>query len=559
MRNFRKILIFFLFIIFSFVIINRLFDLQIRQGENFYIIGKKIRESRKHIKSKRGNIYDRNGRLLACDLTLYSVVAEPFKIENKKEIAQKLSEILKVDEKEILYKLYTKRFFSYIKRKVPDELVRKVKKLNIKGIYFLPESKRFYPNGEIASHILGFCGTDMNGLGGVEFFYDKYLKGEDGYFKGEFDARGSKKGLPIPISELREEKHPVNGCDIFLTIDMDLQRIAEREAEKAYNELKAKSVTILIMNPKTGEILASANKPSFDSNNFNNFKEEMWRNPIVSKVYEPGSVFKVFLISTGLEEGIIKRNSKFYCGGELKIHNTVLHDAEEREKHGFLEIPYILAHSCNICAAQIGLKIGKEKLSNYLKNFGFGDKTGIDLPGEEKGIFKPQMWGEVDLSRISFGHSVSVTPIQLLSAISCIANDGILMKPYIVKEIRNFQTKTLKKFSPEIVRKVITKKTADEITSYMVKVVKEGTGKLAKIDGYTVAGKTGTSQKSLGKLGYQKKYISSFAGFVPAESPKISILIIVDEPKGEYLAGKVAAPIFKNVAEECLFILRGGR
>lgn len=546
------------FLIFSFLLFFRLFNLQIKEGEKFYLIGKKIREVKKRIPSKRGNIYDRTGTLLATDLVSYSIVATPFLIEDKKETATLLSKILQISEKELLYRLYTKYFFSYIKRKASDKEVENVRKLKIKGIDFIPENKRFYPNGSTASHILGFCGMDMIGFAGVELSYEKYLQGEDGYFKTEFDARGFRRGLPIPIAEIKEEKQPVNGFDIYLTLDMNMQRIVEREIEEAYKNLKPKSLTILVMDPNTGEILAGANRPTFDPNIFNEFKSENWKNQIVSKVYEPGSIFKVFLIATALEEGIIKENSKFYCGGELKVCNTTIHDAEEGKAHGWLEIPDILVHSCNICAAQVGLKTGREKFSKSLREFGFGEKTGIDLPGEERGIFREKHWKEVDLSRISFGQGIAVTPVQLISAISSIANGGILMRPHIVKEIRNSEGKIIKKFSPEIVKRTISRKTADRMIKYMTDVVEKGTGKLAKIEGYSVAGKTGTSQKSFGKLGYQKKYISSFCGFVPANSPKLSILVIVDEPTGEYLASKVAAPIFRRVAEECLYYLERG-
>lgn len=555
-QKFRIKIIFFLIILLCFSLTFRLFNLQIKKGDYFLSIARKQREIKKDLPGKRGDIYDREDKLLTSNLILYSVVAEPYKIEDKRRVAKELSRILQIDEKELLYRLYTRYFFAHVKRKVSDGIVKEIKSLNIKGIEFIPESKRFYPNGAVACHLLGFCGVDSQGLSGIELSYDKYLKGKDGFFKTEFDARGLRKGLPIPVSYVRE-KEPEDGYDIFLTLDMNLQYLAEREAEETYNKWRAKGVTILMMNPKSGEILAAANRPVFDPNNFNKFREKDWKNPIISMVYEPGSTFKIFLIAAGLEEGIIKKKSKFYCGGELKMYDIPLHDAEESEAHGWLDIPGVLKHSCNICAAQIGLKIGKDKFCKYIKDFGFGNKTGVDLPAEEKGIFRPKTWGEVDISRVSFGQGIAATPIQLLSGVCCIANGGILMQPYLVKEIRNSQGEIVKRFFPHIVRKVISQNTAKEITQYMVGVVEEGTGKLVKIEGYSVAGKTGTSQKSFGRLGYQKRYISSFCGFIPAYFPKIAILVIIDEPKGEYFASRVAAPVFKKLAEESIYYLEG--
>ena len=419
----------------------------------------------------------------------------------------------------------------------------------IEGIGITKESRRYYPNRHLAANLIGFTGLDSTGLEGIELYYDSILKGIAKNVTGERDAMGR-----VMLYEDMEKKAPGRGMEVELTVDKTIQYIAENALKKAVESYKAKGATALVMNPHTGEVLAMANYPNFDPNDISGAGPRLWRNKTITDAFEPGSILKLFLVSAALEENIVQPKNRIWCeNGKYRVADRVFHDTKE---HGWLTVEEVIKYSSNIGAAKIGEKLGIERLIKYLRAFGFGEKTGIDLPGEGRGSFGDYRRGSgVALCTISFGHGVSATNIQLVSALSAIANGGFLMKPYTVRSIKDPNGNTISENNPVIIRRVISKEAAAKMTDMLITVTHGGgTGGNAAIDGFQVAGKTGTAQKpDLKKGGYlEDGYISSFMGFVPARNPKLAILVTVDEPMGEHYGGAVAAPVFREIASEGL-------
>lgn len=547
----RMKIAFCLLLVLFAALITHLFSIQVLQGNAFQVKAKKQRLRTISIEPKRGIIYDRDGQELTSNISLNSVFAMPYQIKEPQQIAKQLSKILDLDEREVYSQLVKPKFFVWIRRRVKDAKVKQIKSLNLEGISFTSESKRFYPQGMLLSHALGFAGIDCQGLAGLERSYEKFLAGEAGKVTAEMDVAG----LVIPAGYYQYSP-PSDGDNLILTIDSNIQYIVEREVEKVYREYRAKGAVVIVMDPCRGEILALASRPAFDPNSFTQFPPSSWRNSALSQVYEPGSTFKVFLAAAALEEKAIKLSDKFYCGGSYHVTHWTIHDTEGREKgHGWLTLKDILKFSCNVGAVQAGLRLGEKKFCKYIADFGFGEKTGIDLPGEERGLFSPQGWQKITLATASFGQGIGVTPLQMIRGLSAIANGGHLMRPYLVKEIRSPEGKIIKAFSPYEVRRIISKKTARQLTEMLEVVTREGTGRKANLKGYRVAGKTGTAQK-VGPGGYlEDKHVSSFFGFVPSSNPRLAILVVVDEPKGAYYGAVVAGPVFKRIAEETLCYL----
>jgi len=547
----RMKIVFCLLLVLFAALITHLFSIQVLQGNAFQVKAKKQRLRTIPIEPKRGIIYARDGQELTSNVSLNSVFAMPYQIKNPHYVAEQLSKILNLDEKKVYSQLVKPKFFVWIKRKVKDAKVKQIKSLNLEGISFTSESKRFYPQGMLLSHTLGFAGIDCQGLAGLERSYEKILAGKPGEVTAERDVAG----LVIPAGDY-QYRPPSDGDNLILTIDSSIQYIVEREIEKVYQEYRAKGAVVIVMDPYRGEILALASRPAFDPNNFAQFPPSSWRNSALSQVYEPGSTFKVFLAAATLEEKAIKLSDKFYCGGSCQVAHWTIHDIEGEEKgHGWLTLKDILKFSCNVGAVRVGLHLGKKEFCKYIADFGFGEKTGMDLPGEERGLFFPQRWSRVTLATASFGQGIGVTPLQMIGGLSAIANGGYLMRPYLVKEIRDSEGKIIKDFSPYKVRRVISKETAEKLTEMLEVVMREGTGKNANLKGYRVAGKTGTAQK-VGPGGYlEDKHVSSFFGFVPSSSPRLAVLVVVDEPKGAYYGAVVAGPVFKKIAEEALCYL----
>jgi cell division protein FtsI (penicillin-binding protein 3) len=496
---------------------------------------------------KRGTVYDRNLREMAVTIDVTSIGARTSKIKHPKAASRALAKILKTDRRYILKKLKSKGPFVWIKRQASPKETAAVKSLNLEGIEFVPERNRFYPNKTLASQAVGFTGLDGYGLEGIEFSYDDFLRGSAGKHTVFRDALGN-----VFDEEQEAERHN-GGRDIILTIDRAVQYIAESALEEAVKEYSAQSGMVIVMEPQTGAILAMAHIPFFNPNSYSDFNKELWRNRAITDPFEPGSTVKIFSAAAAIESSNIRAHDIFYCeNGAYKIGRNVVHDIK---KHGWLSLQQIVKYSSNIGAVKISEKVGAKRLYQMFRKFGFGSKTGIDSPGETAGsLAHYKNWTSVDTGAIAFGYGVSVSAIQLITAASAIANDGILMKPYLVQAITDQSGQPLKQFQPQVVRRVLTKKTARTVKAIMKTVTtKGGTGVNASLDGYTVCGKTGTARK-LDKNGTYSndRHMASFVGFTPADNPKLAILVVIDEPQGKYYGGTVAAPVFRRIAREAL-------
>ncbi|MCK5512399.1 MAG: penicillin-binding protein 2, partial [Thermodesulfovibrionia bacterium] len=443
--------------------------------------------------------------------------------------------------------------FMWLARKMDVDTANKVHKLkkniHFKEIGILREAKRFYPNGHIASHVVGYTDIDNEGLGGIELQFNDYMKGSARKIYSGKDARGQSLSGGIEESIL--------GDNLLLTIDENLQNIVEREIEHAVKIWKAESAVAIMMNPVTGEILAMANRPTFNPNFARFSKAQNRRNRTITDIYEPGSTFKIILASASIEEKAVTPHQRFDVSqGFIKVPGGIIRDDH---KFNILTFSEIIQKSSNVGAVQIGLKLGKKRFYKYIRKFGFGEKTGINLPGEVRGIVRSiKNWSGRSLAALSIGHEIAVTPLQILRAYAAIANGGTLMKPYIVSEIISSEGEVVKRFSPTIERRVISQKTARIISDILKTVVEEGgTAQSASIMGNLVAGKTGTAQIIDPKTGRYSKhdFISSFVGFVPADNPKIALIVIVYKPKGSKYGGVVAAPVFKNIIEHSFVYL----
>jgi cell division protein FtsI (penicillin-binding protein 3) len=545
-------LFFFIFLIFC---ISRLFFIQFFRSSYLAGLANKQHNLFLELEPRRGTIYDFNLKPLAVNLPMDSLYASPNEIKDKDKeaIIKQIAPLLNVSFAYLRDRLYRKKSFVWLVRKIPFEQSQAIKRLNIKGLGFLKESKRKYPNGYLASHSIGFVGLDNIGLEGLELYYDKYLKGEAGWALFLRDARQKKLDI------WQEMVLPKDGYDLVLTIDEVIQYIAERELDMAFKVYHARGASIVVMDPHTGAILALANRPTFDLNEYSKTDREQIRNRIICDIFEPGSVFKIITLSAALEEKEVREEDKFFCeNGSYKVSVHTLHD---HRPHGWLTFREVIEQSSNIGTTKVAQILGPEKIYRYVKLFGFGAKSGIDLPGEVNGIAKePRQWSKISIAAIPIGQEIGVTALQLASAISVVANGGQLMKPYIVQLIRDKQEEIIKKFSPNMVHKVISLDTAERAKKILIGAVENGTGQLAKISGITVAGKTGTAQKLEPDNTYShKKFVASFIGFAPADDPIVAIAVVVDEPHPYYFGGVVAAPVFKNVANDCIKYLKSNR
>ena len=543
----RITFLFILAIIFYFLLIYRLYNIQVIQSNKYKELAQQEHLTSFSIEGERGNIYDRNLKKLAVNVNTKSLFAIPPRIQDPHKTAQLLSSVLNLETREILSKLNQKNSFVWIKRKLNDIEVEEVKKLNLPGLDFLDENKRYYPRKKLASNLLGFAGIDNQGLEGLELYFEKELKGLPSLVILERDASGGK--IPFGIKRFSNYQ---DGNSIVLTIDEVIQYITEEALDKAFYQYKAKTGVAIVVKPKTGEILAMAVRPSFDPNYFNRFSRDLWRNRAITDIYEPGSTFKIITIATALEEGVVKLDDQFYCKGWIKYNGNIFHDIEP---HGAQDLTGIVKNSCNIGVIQVGTRLDEKVFEKSIRRFGFGSLTEISLPGEVNGLVRSvKDWSKISLASLSIGQEIAVTPIQLIMAISAIANRGTLMKPMIVKEIVDSHQNRVKVFKPKPVRQVVSTETALTMTKILEQVVIDGTGKGAKVPEYRVAGKTGTAQKfdfSTGKYS-KNKYSALFVGYAPVENPQIAILVLLDEPRGSYYGGIVAAPVFKEIASKAL-------
>ena len=496
---------------------------------------------------KRGTIYDANLKEMAVSVDVTSIAAHPGQIKNARAMAKSLAGILKIDSKELIKKLSSDKKFVWIKRRVTPKETEAVRNLKIIGIDFIPEYNRFYPNKMLSAQTLGFTNIDDHGIEGIEFYYDAHLRGSTSKFTVLKDALG--RGFDAEKRRVSKFR----GNNLILTIDSTIQYIAEKALEEAVTEFSAKSGMAIIMAPKTGAILAMAHFPFFNPNAFNGFDKKLWRNRILTDHFEPGSTMKIFSAAAAIESGNAFPNSIFFCeNGAYKIGQDVVHDTRP---YGWLSLQQIIKHSSNIGAVKVIEITGSESLYKTLRDFGFGSKTGIDCPGETSGSLSPfKQWAKIDAGTISFGQGISVSALQLASAASAIANEGLLMKPYIVQAITDQNGRLLKSFDPRTVRRVVSEKTARTLVRIMQTVItKGGTGVKAAIEGYSVCGKTGTAQKIDENGEYSDgKFISSFVGFAPAEKSEVAILVVIDEPQDQHYGSIVAAPVFRKIAHKIL-------
>ncbi len=532
----RSITIFALGSLVWVLIFSRLFFIQVLKGVEYKKIS--CRQHKRHIKleAKRGKIYDRGGRELAVNLPVESFFAIPESVKSADQLARAFSSTGS-GYRQLKRDLGKRRNFVWLKRKAEKKESQKLKKRKLEGVWSIEETKRCYPHGDLAREVLGFTNIDNRGLAGVEFQYDVQLRGRDG--EAVFQRDGHRNSYRVAEYPLLE---PEDGKSLVLTIDIDLQSIVEQELEKGIELTQADGGSAVFMDPRTGEILAMAYCGKDDGLPV--------KNRTLSDNFEPGSTFKIITAAAALEEGILgPEDSIFAEEGEFKIGRRTIHDVKSYKWLSFKEG---IVHSSNIVLAKIAAMLGKDRLYRYARNFGLGEKTGIDMPGEARGFIpSPRRWPDLVLACIGFGQGISLTALQLVCAYSAIANDGILMKPFVVKAILDQKGKILQSTPATPVRRVVSEQTAHLLVDFMKGVVSSGSGQMAKMEGLTVGGKTGTAQKANpnGK-GYLKgNYIASFIGFFPAEDPRMVGLITLDNPKKEHLGGQTAAPVFKNATE----------
>jgi len=531
------------------VLVGRLVQLQIIQHDRLAAQSDRQYLRTVEITSGRGNIYDRNRNQLATNIQVESVYADPKSITDKNNTARILATALKLNPKVVLKKLRSDRHFVWIKRKGEMNSVEKLKQLDLSGIGFIAEAKRYYPKRKLAASTLGFVGLDNQGLAGVEHFHQAVLKGNPQRSVLEKDARGRFLWTAAYAQEINKGKR-----DVVLTLDEVIQFTAERELKKQVQEYQAKSGLAIVMDPFTGAIYALASAPEFNPNNYSAYPKSLWRNDAVASAYEPGSIFKPIVAAATLEEGLAGPDDIFFCeNGSLRIGKSRIGEADNHQ-FGWMTLRNIIAKSSNIGAIKIAQKLGKDRFFGYMQKFGFGGKLGIDLPGEASGSLQslPQ-WSGLSLASMSFGHEIAVTPIQMASAIATIANGGTLVRPRMTQSI--LKNGTIEKtFEPEVMQSVLSEETSRQMINILKSVVKTGTGSKAAIPGFEVAGKTGTAQKiDPATHSYSKsKYLASFIGFVPADAPRLVILVMIDEPQKSYWGGEVAAPVFQRIARKTL-------
>lgn len=573
-------------ILIFFLLIVRVAWLQIVDGEKLSSAAREQQTTDNTISPKRGTIYDRNMKILANNLSVETISITPKNVrsntkQTSNQIAAKLAEILELNEESVLEKIEKKSNFEYIKRKVEkdqaDAVRAYVNEYRLDGIKFSEDTKRYYPYGNFASQVIGFVGSDNKGLEGIEMVYDEQLKG----VPGRIVSANKTAGLEIP-DNYESYYEAQDGRSIVLTIDETIQHFTEKHLENARleNELEEGAAAI-VMNVKTGEILAMATKPDYDLNEpfaitaaveekYPGIKDELEslegseynskltevtqflrRNKAVVDSYEPGSTFKIAVASMALEENVVGLNDHFFCSGSIKVADRTIHCAN-RNGHGAETFVKGVQNSCNPVFIEVGARVGRETFMDYVKGFGFREKTGIELPGETDGIFhSSENFKEIDLATSSFGQSFNVTPLQMITMVSAVANGGKLMKPHLVKQLVDKDQNIIEEYKPTVVRQIISEETSKTMCQILESVVSEGGGRNAYLAGYRIAGKTGTSEKQ--PRGNQK-YVASFIGFAPADDPEIVCLVILDQPPAgnTYYGGLIAAPVVKNILAESL-------
>ena len=555
--------------IFASVVV-RLAWLQLWSAERFTKLAEQQITADVTSKNPRGKILDRDGEELAVSIMTKSLYVDPFEmvdtLKSKKQKeplrdvkrigADLLAPVLKIDAAE-LYELFSSEGrFLWVKRTMEPKEAEEVKKIikdhKLPGLHFLEESKRYYTKKGAAAHVLGFVGTDDIGWSGIEYSLNDILTGAESRHSAMFNALGGQMLDQDAKSEKKE-----NVFNVYLTLDSKMQYVLEDAMEDAIKRTKAKGAAAIIMDPYSGEILGMSSRPTYDPNNYSNYKPEVWSNKTISMIYEPGSVFKPIVACMGMAEQIVTPNSMFQDDGRIQVADRIIHNWDwkwEFKGKGKIPLSEVIKNSVNTGMVQLGMELGAHRLTNYSKLFGFGEPTGIELPGEESGIlYKAEDMYKPDVATMAIGQGIAVTPIQMLRAICSIANGGELVKPYIIKKVVAPNGDVVREGQKKVIRQVISKDTASKMRDMMEQVVIDGGGKSAAIKGYRIAGKTGTAEKLAEKGGYEKdKYIASFVGFVPADKPKYAMIVMIDEPQGAFYGSQVAAPIFRDTLQQIL-------
>ncbi|HEV2799500.1 MAG TPA: penicillin-binding protein [Pyrinomonadaceae bacterium] len=545
----RVSLVVLLLVLWMLAIGGRLVQLQIYQHDALSDRARRQQQQTAKTNALRGLILDRNGHELARSLDTDSFVADATDEKfDARETAKKLSSVLGLEELKLRARLEaaqkSKLKFVWLARQVDAEQAAQIHALKLAGVRVEKEPKRYYPNGALAAHVLGYVGTEDEGQGGIELYQNAALGGTDGKTVTDHDARHKV------FNSFEVEAEP--GQSIVLTIDQNIQYQAERAVAAAMEQTRAKSATAVVLEPRTGEILALVNAPTFDPNSARKISEEVRKNQALQNIYEPGSTFKVVAYSAAIEEKLARPDDLIDCQmGSINLLGRTIRDTHA---YGTLTVTEALAKSSNVAAIKLGLRVGKERMYDYMRRYGFGERTGIELKGETRGIVRePKKWHPSSMGSVAIGQEVGVTPIQMAAAFATIANDGVRVAPHLVREVRDANGQVTQRTTPESHR-VISTETARTLRPMLESVTVSGTAKLAQLDGYTAAGKTGTAQKiDPATRAYSKtKYVASFAGFAPIENPAVVIIVVIDEPAGSYYGGTVAAPVFRAIAESVL-------
>lgn len=554
-KQLRIKIILIIVVVLFLVILGRIFYIQVFSYNKLNNLALALWQRNLPITADRGRILDRNGKVLATNITTTTLYVVPSQVTNKEDTAIKLADILDCDKNDILKHLNKKTSLEKVNpegRQLDSKTADKINSLNIDGLYLLKEAKRYYPYGDVLAHTLGYVGIDNQGLSGLELQYDDYLTGKDGSIKYVSDGKGKR----IKLSE--EYEKPQNGMDIYLTIDIDIQLALEKELKNADTKYSPEQALGIVMDPNTGEILAMGSRPTFDANNYQDYDLEVInRNLPIWKNYEPGSTFKIITLAASLEEKTINLfEDHYYDSGSINVEGARI-KCWKSGGHGAETFLEVVENSCNPGFVVMGQKLGTEKLYNYIKDFGFMDKTGIDLNGEAKGImFDLDKIGPVEQATIAFGQGISVTPIQQVTGVSAAINGGSLYQPYILKYISEPETDDIiLENKPNKIRDVISKETSEMVRFTLESVVSNGTGKNAYIENYRVGGKTGTAQKVNNGIYMSGNYIVSFMGFFPANKPEYVVYVAIDHPIGvTQYGGTVSAPIAKNIMKNIISI-----
>ena len=523
----------------------RLYFLHVVQSADYREMAARQHRHTLEITPRRGAIFDRNGNTLAISIKVDSVFAVPTEIKDPLRTARVLSGLTGVAAGELLDRFRSGRSFAWIKRKISAVEASAIARAKLPGIYFQKEDRRFYPKGEMAAHVLGYVTIDEEGAAGLEYRYNDQVRGEAGKVVIMKDARRTTYG------RIEIQQPPQAGANLITTIDENIQYIVEKELAEAASRTHAAGIFMIVTDPRSGEILAMANHPGFNPNEHVKYSPASWINRAVSHTYEPGSTFKIVTAGSVLEENLATPDELIDCQlGSILLYGHRIHD---HKPFGVLTVSQIMQYSSDVGAIKLGLRLGEGRFAGYIERFGFGRFTGIDLPGEERGQTKPaERWSKISIGAISMGQEVAVTPLQMVSLVSAVANGGILYRPYVVRRVQHPQQGILAEAEPRGER-IMSETTARQLQNMLEVVVTDGTGKSSKLDGYRAAGKTGTAQKIDETGRYSRtKYVASFVGFAPVSNPAVAIIVVLDEPAGAHHGGDVAAPVFKKIAEQVL-------